>query len=528
MGTSCAGHSSTASRDGDRARQPGGWRCCRLDGALHLHVIHRPQRVSCHGEAAAGTGIAGAREAAARADAGLRGIDDVNLVFVTVGAGSRQRSNELEFYVAITPKQERSIHQMLVMDKARAALRQAIPEATEIVAAEVPWVSGGGIGQAAIEQVVMGRDLAEAEAFAARLVAAMDSRPEFADVRSTYEGGRPELQLRIDRTRAADLGVSARDLANTTRILLGGWRLEPSKRAGGDMTSGSASKRRSASLRRPWPCCRPAASRVALSIWARWLIRELAPARCKLTARIAPARSRCSPTAQPASRSVPLSRAMNAIIAANPPPSGIELVLEGQARRMAETTTAIGFAFLLALIALYIVLASQFDRFGQPFLIMLTAPLSFSGAFVAMLIGGQEMSLFGQIGLLALMGIVAKNGILLVDRANQLVEEGLSRADAMAQAAPEQLRPVLMTAFAAIFGMIPVAFASSDGSEWRNAMGFIVIGGLITSTMLTLIVVPAAWMLPEDTARFWQRLTRRSLTPAKEQVTGVAPLPWTG
>jgi HAE1 family hydrophobic/amphiphilic exporter-1 len=220
--------------------------------------------------------------------------------------------------------------------------------------------------------------------------------------------------------------------------------------------------------------------------------------------------------------------AMNAIIAANPPPSGIELVLEGQARRMAETTTAIGFAFLLALIALYIVLASQFDRFGQPFLIMLTAPLSFSGAFVAMLIGGQEMSLFGQIGLLALMGIVMKNGILLVDRANQLVEEGLSRADAMAQAAPERLRPVLMTAFAAIFGMIPVAFASSDGSEWRNAMGFIVIGGLITSTMLTLIVVPAAWMLPEDTARFWQRLTRRSLTPAKEQVTGVAPLPWTG
>jgi HAE1 family hydrophobic/amphiphilic exporter-1 len=107
------------------------------------------------------------------------------------------------------------------------------------------------------------------------------------------------------------------------------------------------------------------------------------------------------------------------------------------------------------------------------------------------------------------MGIVMKNGILLVDRANQLVEDGLSRADAMAQAAPERLRPVLMTAFAAIFGMIPVALASSDGSEWRNAMGFIVIGGLITSTMLTLIVIPAAWMLPEEAALLWRRMVKR-------------------
>ena len=216
--------------------------------------------------------------------------------------------------------------------------------------------------------------------------------------------------------------------------------------------------------------------------------------------------------------------AMDAIIAANPPPPGIELVVEGQARRMAETAIAIGFAFLLALIALYIVLASQFDRFGQPFLIMLTAPLSFSGAFVAMLIGGQEMSLFGQIGLLALMGIVMKNGILLVDRANQLVESGVPRADAMAQAAPERLRPVLMTALAAIFGMIPVALASSDGSEWRNAMGFIVIGGLITSTMLTLVVVPAAWMLPEDAARLWRQLVRRSPSLDEGHVRGADSL----
>lgn len=457
-----------------------------------------------------GTGIAGSRRAAARADAALRGIDDVELVFVTVGAGSRQRSNELELYVAITPKQGRSTHQMVVMDKARVALRQALPEATEIVAAEVPWVSGGGIGQAAIEQVIMGRDLAEAEAYAARLAAAMKSRPEFADVRSSYEGGRPELQLRIDRTRAADLGVSARDLANTTRILLGGVEAGTFEEGG----------RRHDVRVRLEEAQRQSPDAVAIlqtrSLEGRLVdLGQIADPRIGTGPVQIDRQDRARKVSVLANSATGVSlgaavEAMDAIIAANPPPPGIELVVEGQARRMAETATAIGFAFLLALIALYIVLASQFDRFGQPFLIMLTAPLSFSGAFVAMLIGGQEMSLFGQIGLLALMGIVMKNGILLVDRANQLVEAGVSRADAMAQAAPERLRPVLMTALAAIFGMIPVALASSDGSEWRNAMGFIVIGGLITSTMLTLVVVPAAWMLPEDAARMWRKLVRRS------------------
>jgi HAE1 family hydrophobic/amphiphilic exporter-1 len=182
------------------------------------------------------------------------------------------------------------------------------------------------------------------------------------------------------------------------------------------------------------------------------------------------------------------------IVADFPPPAGMSIQKEGTARRLGDTSSAIIAAFVLALIALYIVLASQFDRFAQPLLIMLTAPLSFSGAFFAMWAAGQQMSLFAQIGLLALMGIVMKNGILLIDRANQLREEGLGAHEAMLQAAPERLRPVLMTAMAAVFGMIPVALSQSDGAEWRNPMGFIIIGGLTTSTLLTLVVIPAIYV----------------------------------
>lgn len=192
----------------------------------------------------------------------------------------------------------------------------------------------------------------------------------------------------------------------------------------------------------------------------------------------------------------------------------MQISYEGSVRRMNESISAIIFAFGLAMVALYIVLASQFNSFVQPIVIMLTAPLSFSGAFAMLYFGGQEMSLFAQIGLIALMGIVMKNGILLVDRANQLREEGASAHDAILKACPERLRPVLMTAFAAIFGMIPVALSNSDGAEWRNSLGYLIIGGLASSTILTLLVVPAAYMVPGDVNRLAKRLydtARRAL-----------------
>ena len=166
------------------------------------------------------------------------------------------------------------------------------------------------------------------------------------------------------------------------------------------------------------------------------------------------------------------------------------------------------------------VLASQFNSFTQPFVIMLTAPLSFSGAFAALYFAGQELSLFAQIGLIALMGIVMKNGILLVDRANQLRNEGMAPAEAILAAGPERLRPVLMTAFAAIFGMLPVAFATSDGSEWRNAMGFIIIGGLSSSTLLTLMVVPAAFMILPD-ARAAIVRTRKAVAEFQQRLKAI-------
>jgi len=170
----------------------------------------------------------------------------------------------------------------------------------------------------------------------------------------------------------------------------------------------------------------------------------------------------------------------------------------GPSKRLHETGEAIRFAFLMALVAIYMLLAAQFNSFVHPLTIMLSAPLSFVGAFAAIRLTGQTLDVMSQIAFLMLMGIVMKNGILLVDYTNTLRSRGRSVREAVLEAGPTRMRPVLMTAVSTIFGMLPLALGSGDGSEWRSPMGVIAIGGLATSTLLTLLVVPVAYTLIED------------------------------
>jgi HAE1 family hydrophobic/amphiphilic exporter-1 len=460
-----------------------------------------------------GTGIAAAKQAAQQVEATLRKNPEVELVFVSAGSGTNAKVNELDIYVGLSPKRSRSASQNDVMSYARKALPGAVTGVREVSVEDVPWVSGAGVGQSAIALIITGSDTAAINDYAQLLEGKIAARSEFVDVRSTYEGGRPELQILLDRDRAADLGISARSLAAASRTLVGG------SDAGTFQADGrrydvrvrlDESSRQTLSDVRSLPLRTGKGTLVDLSAVADV---ELTASASEIE-RINRARqiSVLANTAPGAPLSVAVSE-VDALLASNPPPAGLSTQMEGTARRLAETGQAIVFAFALAIVALYIVLASQFNSFGQPIIIMLTAPLSFSGAYFLMWAADEEMSLFAQIGMIALMGIVMKNGILLVDLANQYRDEGKDAATAMGQAAPERLRPVLMTALAAVFGMLPVALAQSDAAEWRNSMGFIIIGGLTTSTFLTLLVIPAAYTAAADlkgaTGRFRKALSQR-------------------
>lgn len=167
--------------------------------------------------------------------------------------------------------------------------------------------------------------------------------------------------------------------------------------------------------------------------------------------------------------------------------------LTGDSKEYRESSSSLMFAFLLALLLIFFILAAQFESFKDPLVIMLTMPLAISGALLFMYFSGITMNIFSQIGIIMLIGLVAKNGILIVEFANQRQEAGVSKKEAIRVASIQRLRPILMTSFSTILGLLPLAFATSEGANSRIAMGVSVIGGMLISTLLTLFIVPAMY-----------------------------------
>jgi multidrug efflux pump len=172
---------------------------------------------------------------------------------------------------------------------------------------------------------------------------------------------------------------------------------------------------------------------------------------------------------------------------------GFYTTLTGTSRDFAESSSSLVFAFALALVLIYLVLAAQFESFIDPFIIMFTVPLALAGAVLSLMLYEQTLNIFSQIGIIMLIGLVAKNGILIVEFANQRKEAGLSRLEAIKEAAEARFRPILMTSLSTILGVLPIALALGAGSESRVSMGIAVIGGLVFSTVLTLYVIPAIY-----------------------------------
>jgi HAE1 family hydrophobic/amphiphilic exporter-1 len=446
-----------------------------------------------------GTGITEAKSVAARVSKSVSSLEHINLVFTVIASGAQAKTNEISFYFGLTPKQHRGIHQKAVMDTVRTALAAAVPDAKHIALTDVPWVSGGGFFGADMEIALSGADLEQLRLYADTITAQMEESGIFRDVKSSYELGKPELQVTINRRRAAELGISVRDIASSVGVTMGGV----------DVTSYEEFGNRYDVRMRYAETYRDEIGKFDL-IQLRAADGSLIDFRnvAEVNVTSGPVqidhynRARkigVSANAPAGVATGELMKKMDEIILGLDMAAGYESSYLGTSEQVTEIADAIIFALIMSLLTLYMILASQFNSFTQPVIIMLTAPLSFAGAFSLLAWTNSELSITTQIGLVALMGLVMKNGILLVDYANQAIEQGHTAVEAMLEAAHLRLRPVLMTALSTIFGMIPIALATSDGAEFRTSMGIIVTGGLISSTFLTLFVVPAVYTLLADT-----------------------------
>ena len=328
-------------------------------------------------------------------------------------------------------------------------VREAIPEAEEIAVSEIQWVSGSSFGSKSLMYSLQGPDLKRLEGHAAHLMEKMRADPDLVDVGTSFETGKPEIEITIERDVAAELGVPAVVIGRTIRTLLAGEEVGSFEEGGEryDVRVQVLPEYRD-DPRAPRPDPRPRRSGRAHPDHQRGARAHRRRPGARSSARTAPAASWSTPTPRPG---VAMSTVTQRIAGWTPeldirPPDKLEP--SGRVRSMEETAVSILFAFALALLAIYMVLASLFNSLVHPFTIMISAPLSFIGGFLALKLSGTHLDMMSAIAFLVLMGLVMKNGILLVDYTNQLRAAGRSRVDAALEAAPERLRPVLMTSVA--------------------------------------------------------------------------------
>lgn len=304
---------------------------------------------------------------------------------------------------------------------------------------------------------------------------------------------KPQLEITIDRERAALLGVSVTDIGSTLETFLGGRVVTDFKRAGKQYDVIVQLK--------PTDRATPNIIDGIYLRGANGLVQLANVVNVKET--VAPKelnhfnRVRSATITASMVPGVSLGQALNDLdrIADTSLPPTIKRDLTGQSREFRESSSALYFLFGFAVVFIYLVLAAQFESFIHPLTILFSVPLAVAGALAALFAFGQTMNIYSQIGLIMLIGLVTKNAILIVEFANQLQERGQRLFEAVAEAATIRLRPILMTSFATVFGILPIAIGLGAGAEARRPLGIAVVGGMLLSTFLTLIVVPVVYTL---------------------------------
>jgi len=418
-------------------------------------------------------------------------------VLVTVGAGQRQKVNEGKVFVKLTGSKERKRGQAQISAQLRQRLSQAFPGADISVNKAATAGDTSGEFMAKPLNIQLRADDSTLLRQAARdLVAALQKQKGFVDLSVSDKGDRPQFGFNIDREKISEAGLAPAQVAGVIRTAINGTEVSQFKDGSERYkivveAPDRYREQRSAVLSLPLRGAK--GSLIELGELVR-AVPEGAPAQIDREDRIRQVSvlGNLDGIALGGAQEVVTKLSKELL------PKGVAMQFSGQGELMAESFAAMVEALLLAIIIIYMVLAAQFESFLHPITIMVSLPLSLVGALGGLLVAGQTLSIMSFIGVIMLMGLVTKNAILLVDNANQRREEGKSVRDAMIDAGAARLRPILMTTAAMIFGMLPVAMALGEGSEQRAPMGVTVIGGLLTSTVLTLLVVPAIYSAMEN------------------------------
>ena len=425
--------------------------------------------------------------------------------FTAIGLGDQGQVNNGISFVRLDPREERRLSQQEITEQVQGQL--AGLSGVQAFASSVPLI-GGQRGEA-LQFNISGPDLDEVASLAEEMEERLSGRDEIDTLDLDLDLDQPELVLDVDRERARTLGISTFDVTRAANVLAGGIDVARYNDDPGDGERYDVRlKAREGELRTPEDLSKlflrsESGDMVRLDTLASFEP-ELGPAVIGRYDLQYAAQFYSNPA-------VPLAEAVEMVEeeAADILPLGYSLNLVGQAEEFERTAAAIVFVFVVAVLLVYMVLGSQFNSFLQPFIILAALPLAMVGGIVGLWLFNHTLNIYSMIGLVLLVGLVTKNGILLVDLTNQYrVKRGLSVNEALAQACPIRLRPILMTSLTLILAMLPAAIGAGAGAETQGPLAIAIISGMISSMLLTLVVIPAAYSLLENAAvrvREWRQ-----------------------
>jgi multidrug efflux pump len=440
------------------------------------------------------------------------------------GFGGASEMNQARGFVVLAPWGERERTAEQIAQAVRSQMNQ-IAGARAFVGTPGGWVRGGG---SPVQVVIGGTDYKELVQWRDIVMERMQANPGLSNVQSNYEERKPQVKVSVDRNRAADLGVSLQTVGRTLETVLGSrivTTLIDRDREYNVILQGKAPDRATPSdLDNLYVRSDRTGELIPLSNLVQ-LSEEAGPTRLNRFDRL-----RAITISAALNPGYPLGTALEFVegVVEKELPAAARLNFDGESREFRNSGNQMYYMFMLTLVVVFLVLAAQFESFVHPFVIMTTVPLAVIGALVGLWMYGMSINVFSQIAAIMLVGLAAKNGILIVEFANQLRDRGIEYREAVIEAAAIRLRPVLMTSLCTAFGAIPLMLASGAGAEARQAIGVSVFYGVIISVVLTLAVVPAVYTLvarntksPQTIAKLIERL-RRTSAPA------VAPEPSMG
>jgi HAE1 family hydrophobic/amphiphilic exporter-1 len=372
-----------------------------------------------------------------------------------------------------------------------------------------------------LEIEISGQDLEGIEKAGRQMAAMLRKNAHYADVKSTVEQGFPEIQIRFDQERAGALGLSTRQIADVVVSKVRGdvatrysfrdrkidvlVRVQESDRASVD------------SIRRL--IVNPGSNRPVTLDSVAEVVSTTGPSEIHRADQVRVA------VVSANLRDIDLGGAVQEVrdmVAAQPLGVDTSMHIGGQGEELSESVKSLLFAFGLAIFLVYLVMASQFESLLHPFVILFTIPLAMVGAVLALFLTGSTVSVVVFIGLILLVGLVVKNAIILIDKVNQLREQGVAKHEALVEGARSRLRPIVMTTLCTLFGFLPLAIATGEGAEVRSPMAITVIGGLLMSTLLTLVVIPVVYDLLDRRAdEYYRERGRRARRDSQDVAAGI-------